>query len=87
NQNSRQNEKHQKNYEENNIRIVVGLEFGLTYSGFSYCHVKEKGNVCSNDIWHGGEYHQLKTNTVLQYDDEYNNVKLWGAPAMMKKQN
>ncbi|RGB27388.1 kinase-like domain-containing protein [Rhizophagus diaphanus] len=84
NQNSRQN---QKNYEENNIRIVVGLEFGLTYSGFSYCHVKEKGNVCSNDIWHGGEYHQLKTNTVLQYDDECNNVKLWGAPAMVKKQN
>ncbi|CAB4381731.1 unnamed protein product [Rhizophagus irregularis] len=87
NQHSRQNEKHQKNYEENNIRIVVGLEFGLTYSGFSYCHVKEKGNVCSNDIWHGGEYHQLKTNTVLQYDDECNNVKLWGAPAMVKKQN
>ncbi|CAB4437278.1 unnamed protein product [Rhizophagus irregularis] len=87
NQNSRQNEKHQKNYEENNIRIVVGLEFGLTHSGFSYCHVKEKGNVCSNDIWHGGEYHQLKTNTVLQYDDECNNVKLWGAPAMVKKQN
>ena len=34
-----------------------------------------------------GKMGQLKTNTVLQYDDEYNNVKLWGAPALAKKRS
>ena len=65
---------------------MVGLDFGTTYSGFAYCHVSGHKNICSNDSWHG-EVGQLKTNTVLQYDDEYNNVKLWGAPALAKKQN
>ncbi|RIA82727.1 hypothetical protein C1645_880884 [Glomus cerebriforme] len=71
---------------ENNIRVVVGLDFGTTYSGFAYCHVNENKNICSNDSWHG-EVGQLKTNTVLQYDDEYKNVKLWGAPALAKRQS
>ena len=67
-----------------NIRVVVGLDFGTTYSGFTYCHVTEKQNLCSNDLWHG-VVGQLKTNTVLQYDDEYKNVKLWGVPALAKR--
>lgn len=71
--------------EKNNIRVIVGLDFGTTYSGFAYCHVSDEGNICSNDTWHG-EVGQLKTNTVLQYDDIYNNVKLWGAPALAKRQ-
>ncbi|CAB4375322.1 unnamed protein product [Rhizophagus irregularis] len=73
-------------FEENNIRVVVGLDFGTTYSGFAYCHVSDEGNICSNDVW-SGNVGQLKTNTVLQYDDEYNNVKLWGAPALVKRQS
>jgi hypothetical protein len=68
------------------IRVVIGLDFGTTYSGFSYCHVSDKGNICSNDSWQG-EVGQLKTNTVLQYDDEYNNIKSWGVPALAKRQN
>jgi hypothetical protein len=68
---------------EDNIRVVVGLDFGTTYSGFAYCHVSGYQNVCSNDCWNG-EVGQLKTNTVLQYDDKYN-VTLWGAPAMAQK--
>ena len=64
---------------------MVGLDFGTTYSRFAYCHVSDN-NICSNDIWHG-KVGQLKTNTVLQYDDEYDNVKLWGAPALAKKQS
>ncbi|RIA82722.1 hypothetical protein C1645_834918 [Glomus cerebriforme] len=71
---------------DNNIRVVVGLDFGTTYSGFAYCHVNENQNICSNDSWHG-EVGQLKTNTVLQYDNEYKNVKFWGAPALAKKQS
>ena len=65
---------------------MIGLDFGTTYSGFSYCHVSENKNICSNDLWNG-EVGQLKTNTVLQYDDEYNNVKLWGVPALAKRPN
>jgi len=64
---------------------VVGLDFGTKYSGFSYCHVINK-EICSNNIW-PGEVGQLKTNTALQYDDEYNNVVLWGALALAKKPN
>ena len=65
---------------------MVGLDFGTTYSGFSYCHVANKQNICSYDSWPGIE-DQFKTNTVLQYDDEYNNVVLWGAPALAKRSN
>jgi hypothetical protein len=65
---------------------VIGLDFGTTFSGFAYCHVNEDKNIISNDLWHG-EVGQLKTHTVLQYDDEYNNVKLWGAPALAKKKS
>src|SRR6266516_1129573 len=71
---------------EDNIRVVVGLDFGTTYTGFAYCHVSEKQNMCSNDCWNG-EVGQLKTNTVLQYDNEYDSVKLWGAPALAKRPN
>src|ERR1043166_7519373 len=73
-----------QNSVEDSIRVVVGLDFGTTYSGFTYCHVTEKQSLCSNDLWHG-EVGQLKTNTVLQYDDEYENVKLWGTPAQAKR--
>ena len=62
---------------------MVGLDFGTTYSGFAYCHVSDK-IISSRDLWHG-KVGQLKTNTVLQYDDEYESVKLWGAPALAKK--
>ncbi|PKK78334.1 hypothetical protein RhiirC2_843597 [Rhizophagus irregularis] len=68
-----------------NIKVVVGLDFGTTYSGFSYCHVANKQNICSNEIW-PGKVGKLKINTILRYDDEYNNVLLWGAPALVKKQ-
>ncbi|PKC69844.1 hypothetical protein RhiirA1_503301 [Rhizophagus irregularis] len=73
------------NSEEINIRVVIGLDFGTTYSGFAYCHVKDS-EICSNNKWHG-KVGQLKTNTVLQYDDDYNNVKLWGELALAKKQS
>ncbi|CAB5125910.1 hypothetical protein RhiirA5_501387 [Rhizophagus irregularis] len=67
------------------IRVVVGLDFGVKYSGFAYSYVTDQ-DICSNDKWHD-EVGKLKTNTVLQYDDEYNNVLLWGAPALAEKPN
>ena len=64
---------------------MVGLDFGTTYSGFAFCHVGDiNKNVYSNDLWHG-KAGPLKTNTVLQYDSEYNDVKSWGALALIKK--
>ncbi|CAB5381364.1 unnamed protein product [Rhizophagus irregularis] len=84
--NSLEENNNQLSPEESNIRVVVGLDFGTTYSGFAYCHVNEERNLCSNDIWHG-ETGYLKTNTVLQYDAEYNNVKCWGAPALAKRKS
>ncbi|CAB4421887.1 unnamed protein product [Rhizophagus irregularis] len=75
----------EKDTEKPDIRVVVGLDFGVKYSGFAYSYVAVP-NIYSNDTWNG-EFGHLKTNTVLQYDDEYNNVLLWGAPALAKKPN
>jgi hypothetical protein len=66
------------------IKVVVGLDFGTEYSGFSYCHVANSQEICSNDMW-PGDIGRFKTNTILQYDDEYNNVVLWGVPALAKR--
>ncbi|RGB27134.1 hypothetical protein C1646_769515 [Rhizophagus diaphanus] len=69
-----------------NIRIIVGLDFGVTYSGFSYCHVNDDQNIYTNCDWPGKAF-QSKTNTVLQYDDEYINVLCWGAEALSVRPN
>jgi hypothetical protein len=69
------------------IRIVVGLDFGVTYSGFAYCHVIDE-NMHTNNNWPWGVTGQFRTNTVLRYDDEFNNVLYWGARALKnRKQN
>ncbi|GBB95727.1 hypothetical protein RclHR1_00260032 [Rhizophagus clarus] len=67
------------------IRVVVGLDFGTTYSGFTYCHVSD-GNFVTNDQW-PGEIGPLKTHTILQYDEHYMNVKSWGNQALSKRPN
>ncbi|GBB87968.1 hypothetical protein RclHR1_14480001 [Rhizophagus clarus] len=69
---------------ENNIHIVVGLDFGTTYSGFAYCHVNEKNHIISNDSW-PETIGPFKINTALQYDKMYKNVKSWGYSALVKK--
>ncbi|RIA82252.1 hypothetical protein C1645_809690 [Glomus cerebriforme] len=70
------------------IRVVVGLDFGTTYSGFALYHVENEdiGDIKTNDIWPGG-MGQLKTNTVLQYKNDFEEVDLWGQPALYKKPN
>ncbi|RGB24188.1 hypothetical protein C1646_821728 [Rhizophagus diaphanus] len=71
-------------FNKDNIRVVVGLDFGTTYSGFSYCHVTDSENIITNYQWFR-ETGNLKTNTVLQYDYEYNQVESWGLPALAKR--
>ncbi|RGB28801.1 hypothetical protein C1646_672940 [Rhizophagus diaphanus] len=69
------------------IRVVVGLDFGTTYSGFSYGHVSYSNRgICTNDNWLGN-IGNLKTNTALQYDDSYNTIMSWGVPALAKRPN
>src|SRR4051794_19419965 len=62
------------------IRVVVGLEFGVTYSGFSYCHIHSDQNIITNDYWPG--ICAIKMNTALRYDENYDNVISWGSSAL-----
>jgi len=66
------------------IRVIVGLDFGTTFSGFSYVHTANQEEIITNEAW-PGEIGQLKTNTVLQYDSKFETVELWGAPALSKR--
>ncbi|CAB4490711.1 unnamed protein product [Rhizophagus irregularis] len=67
---SSENECSQESFYKNDIRIVVGLDFGTTYSGFSYFHTARPKNIITNSQWPGAIGY-LKTNTCLQYDYEY----------------
>ncbi|CAB4437231.1 unnamed protein product [Rhizophagus irregularis] len=69
----------------NDIRVIVGLDFGSTYSGFSLYHV-DSDDIKTNNDW-PGDMGKFKTNTVLQYDDDYKDVKLWGQQALYRKPN
>ncbi|RGB42330.1 hypothetical protein C1646_810066, partial [Rhizophagus diaphanus] len=66
-------------------RVVVGIEFGTTHSGFGYAHKENKENINVNFEWPSyyvdivGTY---KVPTVLSYDDEYKNVQSWGYKAL-----
>ncbi|CAB4434619.1 unnamed protein product [Rhizophagus irregularis] len=68
------------------IRVVVGLDFGTTYSGFTYCHISDEKNPVTNAQW-TDNIGQLKTNTALQYDENYVDVESWGHPALSKRPN
>ncbi|CAG8527303.1 9811_t:CDS:2 [Ambispora leptoticha] len=65
------------------IRVVVGIDFGTTYSGFAYANVNTPHNIETNDNWpeKKGEF---KTNTVIRYDKKLNVIK-WGLPALVEK--
>ncbi|CAG8678103.1 3376_t:CDS:10 [Funneliformis caledonium] len=65
------------------LRVVVGVDFGTTFSGFSYAYIqdnKAKTEIVVNEEW-GNFKSTNKTNTVLQYD-ENNGVVTWGADVL-----
>ncbi|CAI2162477.1 10848_t:CDS:2 [Funneliformis geosporum] len=70
------------NYDD--TRLVVGIDFGTTYSGFAYAN-KINPEIITNDTW-TDQIGQLKTNTVLQYDENFYQVEAWGCPALAKRQ-
>ncbi|RHZ87565.1 hypothetical protein Glove_33g262 [Diversispora epigaea] len=65
------------------IKVVVAIEFGAKYSGFAYVH-RSNPELVTNDRW-PEQIGPLKTNTVLQYDEKYENVLEWGYPAFAKR--
>nr|CAG8437441.1 12309_t:CDS:2 [Entrophospora candida] len=65
------------------IRVIA--DFGTTASGFTYSHISND-ELYTNDKW-PGEIGQLKTCTVLQYDEKYEKVESWGHSALAKRYN
>ncbi|PKY24628.1 hypothetical protein RhiirB3_472090 [Rhizophagus irregularis] len=65
-------------------RVVVAIDFGTTFSGFAYAN-RASPEIITNDVW-PQQIGSLKTNTVLQYDSNYQNVIKWGNPALAQKQ-
>ncbi|CAI2162478.1 10849_t:CDS:2 [Funneliformis geosporum] len=66
-------------------RVVVAIDFGTTFSGFAYSN-RANPEIITNDIW-PQQIGPLKTNTVLQYDENYQNVLKWGYPALAQRQS
>ncbi|RHZ61231.1 hypothetical protein Glove_349g76 [Diversispora epigaea] len=61
------------------IHVILSIDFGTTYSSFSYAHVSNNA-IITNDTWPG--FHgKLRTNTVLLYDPDFN-VVAWGSQAL-----
>ncbi|GES81269.1 hypothetical protein GLOIN_2v1502209 [Rhizophagus clarus] len=67
------------------IRAVVAIDFGTTFSGFAYSN-RSDPEIITNDVW-PQQIGVLKTNTVLQYDSNYQNVIKWGNPALSQRQS
>ncbi|GBB86772.1 hypothetical protein RclHR1_01320007 [Rhizophagus clarus] len=67
------------------IRAVVAIDFGTTFSGFAYSN-RTSPEIITNDVW-PQQIGVLKTNTVLQYDSNYQNVIKWGNPALAQRQS
>ncbi|GBC35700.2 hypothetical protein GLOIN_2v1502209 [Rhizophagus irregularis DAOM 181602=DAOM 197198] len=67
------------------IRAVVAIDFGTTFSGFAYAN-RADPEIITNDVW-PQQIGSLKTNTVLQYDSNYQNVIKWGNPALAQRQS
>ncbi|CAB5180921.1 unnamed protein product [Rhizophagus irregularis] len=67
------------------IRAVVAIDFGTTFSGFAYSN-RADPEIITNDVW-PQQIGVMKTNTVLQYDSNYQNVIKWGNPALAQKQS
>ncbi|CAG8480586.1 2866_t:CDS:10, partial [Paraglomus occultum] len=65
------------------FRVIVGIDFGTTFSGYAFAHKANPDQIESQDMWPGQEG-SLKTNTVLLYDNEWNVIK-WGYSALAER--
>jgi hypothetical protein len=60
------------------------LRNNINFQGFAYAN-RSDPEIITNDVW-PQQIGPLKTNTVLQYDSNYQNVVKWGNPALAQKQ-
>ncbi|CAG8567659.1 5043_t:CDS:2 [Paraglomus brasilianum] len=67
------------------IRVVVGIDFGTTFSGFAYANKKNPDVIETHETW-PEQKGVLKTPTVLQYDSAWT-VTQWGSPALATRPN
>ncbi|CAG8443263.1 10309_t:CDS:10 [Ambispora gerdemannii] len=65
------------------IRIVVAVDFGTTFSTFAYANIQNPDDIVTNDSW-PEQSGSFKTNTALQYNDKFQVVK-WGYPALAQE--
>ncbi|CAG8713492.1 5094_t:CDS:2, partial [Scutellospora calospora] len=63
------------------IRVVVGIDFGTTFSSYACASVRSC-EVITNQKWPGVMNGSFKTNTVLQYDEDFKVIE-WGARALV----
>ncbi|CAG8601144.1 13543_t:CDS:2 [Rhizophagus irregularis] len=62
----------------NNLLLIFKI-------GFAYAY-RSSPEIITNDSW-PQQIGPLKTNTVLQYDSNYQNVTKWGNPALAQRQS
>ncbi|CAG8506899.1 13877_t:CDS:2 [Ambispora leptoticha] len=63
------------------LRVVVSVDFGTTYSGFAYSHIQNP-NAKVHVSFPG--HIAPKTNTVLQYNENWE-VECWGHAALARE--
>ncbi|CAB4491909.1 unnamed protein product [Rhizophagus irregularis] len=63
------------------IKILVAIDFGTTYSSFAYVSKENPENIIINSSWPGREG-CYKTPTVLKYNESYTQVISWGNSAL-----
>ncbi|RIA82050.1 hypothetical protein C1645_744051 [Glomus cerebriforme] len=71
--------------DDDDIRVVVSVDFGTTYSGYAYAHKSNPRDIIVQDNWDELEGGHYKTPTVIKYDESYTIVKSWGFPALAEK--
>ncbi|RIB29168.1 hypothetical protein C2G38_2057357 [Gigaspora rosea] len=67
------------------IRAVVAIDFGTTFSGFAHANKISPNDIEINTRWSGREG-LPKTNTALLYDSSFKEVLKWGEPALLYEQ-
>ncbi|KAF0525480.1 actin-like ATPase domain-containing protein [Gigaspora margarita] len=67
------------------IRAVVAIDFGTTFSGFAHANKISPDEIEINTRWSGREG-LPKTNTALLYDSSFKEVLKWGEPALLNEQ-
>ncbi|CAB5381347.1 unnamed protein product [Rhizophagus irregularis] len=66
------------------IRVVVAIDFGTTFSGYAYAHKSNPKEITVESKW-GGTL-DFKTPTIIKYEDEsYSTIKSWGFDAFPEK--